>query len=163
MDYSGEEVNYIAGTPYLGASVRMYPGPGGYQGEFIAWDVANAKKVWSIKETDLPVYSGVLATAGDVVFYGTMDGYFRAVDARDGKVLWQMKLSSGIIGNPMTFIGPDGKQYVAIYAGIGGWMGAVALPSVSTDDEYAALGVVGAMKKIKQMTSPGGMLYVFGY
>ncbi len=95
MDYSGEEVNYIAGTPYLGASVRMYPGPGGYQGEFIAWDVANAKKVWSIKEADLPVYSGVLATAGDVVFYGTMDGYFRAVDARSGNVLWQMKLSSG--------------------------------------------------------------------
>ena len=163
MDYSGEEVNYIAGTPYLGASVRMYPGPGGYQGELIAWDVANAKKVWGIKETDLPVYSGVLATAGDVVFYGTMDGWFRAVDARSGNVLWQEKLTSGIIGNPMTFIGPDGKQYVAIYVGIGGWMGAVALPSVSTDDDYAALGVVGAMKKIKQMTNPGGAVYVFGY
>jgi PQQ-dependent dehydrogenase (methanol/ethanol family) len=163
MDYSGEDVNYIAGTPYLGASVRMYPGPGGYQGELIAWDVANAKKVWGIKETDLPVYSGVLATAGDVVFYGTMDGWFRAVDARNGNVLWQMKLASGIIGNPITFIGPDGKQYVAIYAGIGGWMGAVALPSVSTDDDYAALGVVGAMKKIKQMTNPGGAVYVFGY
>jgi lanthanide-dependent methanol dehydrogenase len=163
MDYSGEDVNYIAGTPYLGASVRMYPGPGGYQGELIAWDVANAKKVWGIKETDLPVYSGVLATAGDVVFYGTMDGWFRAVDARNGNELWQMKLTSGIIGNPITFIGPDGKQYVAIYAGIGGWMGAVALPSVSTDDDYAALGVVGAMKKIKQMTNPGGAVYVFGY
>ncbi len=163
MDYSGEDVNYISGTPYLGASVRMYPGPGGYQGELIAWDVANAKKVWGIKETDLPVYSGVLATAGDVVFYGTMDGWFRAVDSRSGGILWQEKLTSGIIGNPMTFIGPDGKQYVAIYAGIGGWMGAVALPSVSTDDDYAALGVVGAMKKIKQMTNPGGAVYVFGY
>ena len=163
MDYSGEDVNYIAGTPYLGASVRMYPGPGGYQGELIAWDVATAKKVWGIKETDLPVYSGVLATAGDVVFYGTMDGWFRAVDSRSGSILWQQKLTSGIIGNPMTFIGPDGKQYVAIYAGIGGWMGAVALPSVSTDDDYAALGVVGAMKKIKQMTNPGGAVYVFGY
>lgn len=163
MDYAGEEVNYIAGTPYLGASVRMYPGPGGYQGELIAWDVQNAKKVWGIKEADLPVYSGVLATGGDLVFYGTMDGYFRAIDARDGKVLWQMKLASGIVGNPMTFLGPDGKQYVAIYAGIGGWMGAVALPSVSTDDDYAALGVVGAMKKIKQMTAPGGELYVFSY
>lgn len=163
MDYSGEDVNYIAGTPYLGASVRMYPGPGGYQGELIAWDVAQAKKVWSVKEADLPVYSGVLSTAGDVVFYGTMDGYFRALDARNGSVLWEMKLSSGIIGNPMTFLGPDGKQYVAIYVGIGGWMGAVALPSVSTDDDYAALGVVGAMKKIKQMTSPGGALYVFSY
>ena len=82
MDYEGTAVNYIAGTPYLGASVRMYPGPGGYQGEFMAWDVANAKKVWSIKEPDFPVYSGVLSTGGDLVFYGTMDGWFRAVDAR---------------------------------------------------------------------------------
>jgi alcohol dehydrogenase (cytochrome c) len=61
----------------------------------------------------------------------------------------------------MTFLGPVGKQYVAIYAGIGGWMGAAALPSVSTDDPYAALGAVGAMAKIKSKTQPGDMLYVF--
>lgn len=163
MDYEGTAVNYIAGTPYLGASVRMYPGPGGYQGEFIAWDVANAKKVWSIKESDFPVYSGVLTTGGDLAFYGTMDGWFRAVDARSGKVLWQFKTSSGIVGNPMTFLGPDGKQYVAIYSGVGGWMGATALPSISTDDPYAALGVVGTMKKIKAATQPGDTLYVFSY
>lgn len=163
MDYQGTSVNYIAGTPYLGASVRMYPGPGNYQGELIAWDVANAKKVWSIKEPDLPVYSGVLSTGGGLVFYGTMDGWFRAVDAHTGKILWQFKTSSGIVGNPMTFVGPDGKQYVAIYSGIGGWMGATALPSVSLDDPYAALGVVGAMKKIKAVTQPGDTLYVFSY
>ena len=163
MDYEGTAVNYIAGTPYLGANVRMYPGPGGYQGEFIAWDVANAKKVWSIKEKDFPVYSGVLTTAGDLAFYGTMDGWFRAVDARSGKVLWQFKTGSGIVGNPMTFTGPDGKQYVAVYSGIGGWMGAAALPSVSTDDPYAALGVVGTMRNIKSVTQPGDMLYVFTY
>lgn len=161
MDYEGTAVNYIAGTPYLGASVRMYPGPGGYQGELIGWDVQNAKKAWSIKDPDLPVYSGVLATGGDVVFYGTMEGWFRALDAHSGKVLWQMRLASGIVGNPMTFTGPDGKQYVAIYAGIGGWMGATALPSVSTDDPYATLGATGAMKKIKSMTQPGDLLYVF--
>jgi alcohol dehydrogenase (cytochrome c) len=91
-----------------------------------------------------------------------MDGWFKAVDARSGKVLWQYKLASGIIGNPMTYLGPDGKQYVAIYAGIGGWMGAAALPDVSTDDDYAALGIVGAMKEIKKYTSPGGVVYVFG-
>jgi PQQ-dependent dehydrogenase (methanol/ethanol family) len=161
MDYEGTAVNYIAGTPYLGASVRMYPGPGGYQGEFMAWDVQNAKKVWSIKDSDFPVYSGVLTTGGDLAFYGTMDGWFRAVDDRSGKVLWQFKTASGIVGNPMTFTGPDGKQYVAIYSGIGGWMGATALPDISTDDPYAALGVVGAMKKIKSATQPGDMLYVF--
>ncbi len=163
MDYEGTDVNYIAGTPYLGASVRMYPGPGGYQGELIGWDVAHAKKLWGVKEADLPVYSGVLSTAGDVVFYGTMDGWFRAIDARDGKVLWQMKLASGIVGNPMTYLGPDGKQYIAIYSGVGGWMGAVADPNVSSDDDYAALGVVGAMKKIKEKTGLGDVLYVFGF
>jgi PQQ-dependent dehydrogenase (methanol/ethanol family) len=162
MDYMGTAVNYIAGTPYLGASVRMYPGPGGYQGELVAWDVAQGKKVWSVKEPDLPVYSGVLSTGGDLVFYGTMDGWFRALDAHSGKVLWQFKTPSGIVGNPMTFTGPDGKQYVAIYSGVGGWMGATALPEVSTDDPYAALGVVGAMKKIKTLSPPGDLLYVFG-
>jgi alcohol dehydrogenase (cytochrome c) len=161
MDYEGTAVNYIAGTPYLGASVRMYPGPGGYQGELIGWDVTHAKKVWSVKDTDLPVYSGVLSTGGDVVFYGTMEGWFRAIDAHSGKILWQMRLASGIVGNPMTFLGPDNKQYVAIYAGIGGWMGATALPSVSTDDPYATLGATGAMKKIKSKTQPGDLLYVF--
>jgi glucose dehydrogenase len=109
------------------------------------------------------VYSGVLSTGGDLAFYGTMDGWFRAVDDRSGKILWQFKTSSGIVGNPMTFTGPDGKQYVAIYSGIGGWMGATALPSISTDDPYAALGVVGAMKQIKAKTQPGDTLYVFSY
>ncbi len=162
MDYGGQEAGYISGTPYLGAAVKMKPGPGGYQGVVVAWDVKNAKPAWTIKEPPLPVYSGVLSTAGDVVFYGTMDGWFKAADARTGKPLWQSKLASGIVGNPMTYIGPDGKQYVAIYAGVGGWMGAVAFPDMSADDDYAALGVVGAMKEIKKYTSPGGMLYVFG-
>jgi PQQ-dependent dehydrogenase (methanol/ethanol family) len=163
MDYEGTAANYIAGTPYLGASVRMYPGPGGYQGELIGWDVEHAKKVWSVKDADLPVYSGVLSTGGDIVFYGTMEGWFRALDAHTGKILWQTRLASGIVGNPMTFLGPDGKQYVAIYSGIGGWMGATALPSVSTDDPYATLGAVGAMKKIKGLTQPGDLLYVFSF
>jgi lanthanide-dependent methanol dehydrogenase len=161
MDYEGTEANYIEGTPFLGASVKMYPGPSGHQGELVAWDVANARRAWAIDEGKFPVYSGVLATAGDVVFYGNMEGWFKAADARTGKVLWQQKLASGIVGNPMTFVGPDGKQYIAVYAGIGGWMGAVAFPTVSEDDPYAALGVVGAMKGIKEHTSPGDVLYLF--
>jgi glucose dehydrogenase len=163
MDYEGTAVNYIAGTPYLGASVRMYPGPGGYQGELIAWDVANAKKAWSVKDAVLPVYAGVLSTGGDLVFYGTMEGWFRALDAHTGKILWQFKTGSGIIGDPITFTAPDGKQYVAVFSGIGGWMGATALPSVSTDDPYATLGATGTMKPIKNLTQPGGTIYVFGF
>ena len=161
MDYMGTSANYIAGTPYLGASVRMYPGPGGYQGELVAWDVQNAKKLWTIKDPLFPVYSGVLATGGDLVFYGTMEGWFRAVDARSGKLLWEFKTSSGIVGDPMTFTGPDGKQYVAIYSGIGGWMGASAFPDVSADDPYATLGANGAMRNIKAYTQPGDTMYVF--
>jgi lanthanide-dependent methanol dehydrogenase len=163
MDYEGIESNYIAGTPYLGADVKMFPGPGGYQGELIAWDPVKAKPLWSIRERDLPVYSGVLATGGDVVFYGTMDGWFKAVDARSGAELWKFKVASGIVGNPITYTGPDGHQYVAVYSGVGGWMGATAFPSVSADDPYAALGVVGTMGKIKQLSGPGDVLYVFGF
>jgi PQQ-dependent dehydrogenase (methanol/ethanol family) len=163
MDYEGIEANYIAGTPYLGADVKMYPGPGGYQGELVAWDVAHARKVWGVKDPVLPVYSGVLATGGDVVFYGTLEGWFVALDARTGTELWKFHTGSGIVGNPITYRGPDGKQYVAIYSGVGGWMGAVAFPSVSTDDPYAGLGVVGAMKDIKKYTAPGNMVYVFGF
>ena len=161
MDHGSIQANYIAGTPYLGSSTTMYPGPGGYQGELVAWDVANAKKVWGIKDADLPVYSGVLATGGGLVFYGTMEGDFRAVDAKTGAVLWHFKTGSGIVGDPITFKGPDGKQYVAIYSGVGGWMGAVAFPSVSISDPYAALGVTGAMKAIKKLSAPGDSLYVF--
>ena len=162
MDYEGIEANYIAGTPYLGADVKMYPGPGGYQGELVAWDVAHNRKAWGVKEPKFPVYSGVLATGGDVVFYGTMDGWFKAVDARTGTELWKFHVASGIVGNPITYLGPDGKQYVAVYSGIGGWMGAVAFPEISADDPYAALGVVGAMKDIKKYTAPGSTVYVFG-
>lgn len=161
MDYKGMSVNYIAGTPYLGASVRMYPGPGGWQGALEAWDVAKAKIVWSIKDPLFPVYCGVLSTGGGVVFYGTLEGWFRAVDARTGKILWQFKTGSGIIGDPITFLGPHGKQYVAIFSGIGGWMGASALPSVTPDDPYATLGANGAMRNIKAYSAPGDTMYVF--
>jgi PQQ-dependent dehydrogenase (methanol/ethanol family) len=161
MDYKGMEANYIAGTPYLGADVKMFPGPGGYQGELEAWDFRTGKKVWGLKDDKFPVYSGVLSTAGDLVFYGTMEGWFRAVNARTGDLLWQFKTGSGIIGNPMTYIGPDGKQYVAVYSGIGGWMGAAAFASVSSDDNTAALGITGAMKGIKEYSAAGDTLYVF--
>jgi hypothetical protein len=76
-------------------------------------------------------------------------------------MLWQFKTASGIIGNPIAFKGPDGREYIAIFAGVGGWMGAVAFPSLSADDPYAALGVVGAMQPIKHITAPGAVLYVF--
>jgi lanthanide-dependent methanol dehydrogenase len=160
MNYEGIEANYIAGTPFVGASVKMFPGPGGYRGELVAWDPIKGRKVCSVKE-DLPLWSGVLTTAGDVVFYGTMDGWLKAIDARSCAELWKFKTGSGIVGNPIAYRGPDGKEYIAVYSGIGGWMGAVAFPAVSTDDPYTALGVAGAVPDLKQKTAMGGMLYVF--
>jgi len=119
MDYKGREVGYIAGTPYWGAQMTRHVGPGGNYGEFIAFDAAKGEKVWGIPEPFL-TYSGALVTAGDVAFYGTVDGWFRAVDARTGKILWSRKLGSGIISAPMSYRGPDGHQYVAIATGVGG-------------------------------------------
>jgi lanthanide-dependent methanol dehydrogenase len=160
MDMEGLEANYIAGTPYVGSNVKMYAGPGGHRGEFDAWDPVAGKKVWSIKE-DLPVWSGALVTAGDVVFYGTMDGWFKAVDARSGAPLWQFRVGSGIIGQPTTYRGPDGKQYVAILAGVGGWSGAIVAAGLDPRDSSGALGFTNAVKDLPEKTTKGGMLYVF--
>ncbi|HEY2378493.1 MAG TPA: methanol/ethanol family PQQ-dependent dehydrogenase [Gemmatimonadaceae bacterium] len=162
MDEEGLEANYIAGTPYVGSHVKMYAGPTGNRGAFDAWDPVAARVVWSVRE-DLPVWSGALVTAGDVAFYGTMDGWFKAVDARTGRELWKFKTGSGIVGQPMTYRGPDGKQYVAILSGIGGWPGAIVAANLDARDSSAALGFVNAMKDLPQKTTKGGMLYVFGF
>lgn len=160
MDFRGTEANYIAGTPYVGAEVKMFAGPGGNRGEFSAWDPVAAKKLWSIKER-FPVWSGAVATAGDVVFYGTMDRWFKAIHARTGELLWQLQLGSGIIGQPVTYLGPDDKQYVAVLAGVGGWAGAIVSGDLDPRDGTAALGFVNAMRDLPDYTSKGGALYVF--
>ena len=98
---------------------------------------------------------------GDVVFYGTMDGWFKAVDAKSGDELWKFKTGSGIIGQPTIFRGPDGKEYVAILSGVGGWAGAIVPAMLDPRDGTAALGFVNAMKDLPQVTSRGGTLYVF--
>ncbi|WP_348627448.1 MULTISPECIES: methanol/ethanol family PQQ-dependent dehydrogenase [unclassified Mesorhizobium] len=160
MDEQGVEVNYIAGTPYVGMNVRMIPGPGGNRGAFTAWDIAAEKPAWSLKE-NFPVWSGAVVTAGDIVFYGTMEGWFKAVSAKTGELLWQFKTSSGIIGQPVTYRGPDGHQYVAILSGVGGWAGAIVSGDLDPRDATAALGFVNAMKDLKNTTTAGGTLYVF--
>ncbi|HEX8172559.1 MAG TPA: methanol/ethanol family PQQ-dependent dehydrogenase [Thermoanaerobaculia bacterium] len=160
MDFEGVEANYIAGTPYLGANVRYYAGPGGHRGELMAWDVAHRRKVWGVRER-FPAYSGTVATAGDLVFYGTMDGWFKALDARSGKTLWQFKTGSGIIGQPVTYRGADGKQYVAVMSGVGGWPGAIVSGDLDPRDAGAADGFVGAMSDLPNHTDKGSTLYVF--
>ena len=159
-DEEGVQANYISGTPYVGANVKMYAGPGGNRGVFDAWDPINKRAVWSIKEK-FPVWSGALVTAGNVAFYGTMDGWFKAINAQTGQLLWQFKCGSGIIGQPVTFRGPDGKQYVSILSGVGGWAGAIVSGQLDPRDGTAALGFVNAMSDLPQATTRGGMLYTF--
>jgi PQQ-dependent dehydrogenase (methanol/ethanol family) len=156
----GLEANYIAGTPYVGMNAKMHAGPGGHRGEFTAWDPVAARRVWSVKEP-FPAWSGALATAGDVVFYGTMDGWFKALDARRGDVRWRYKVDSGIVGQPITYRAPDGKQYVAVLSGVGGWPGLIVTNALDRRDGSAALGFANAMKDLPQHTRKGGTLYVF--
>jgi lanthanide-dependent methanol dehydrogenase len=160
MDYEGVEVKYAAGQPYVGAIVRMFPGPGGNRGAFIAWDPIQGKIMWSDKE-NLAAYGGALATAGDLVFYGTMEGWLKAVDQKTGKMLWEYKTPSGIIGNPMTYVGPDGKQYVAVLSGIGGWAGIGVAAGIGAEDPTAGLGALGAFGDAGSFSTQGGVLTVF--
>jgi PQQ-dependent dehydrogenase (methanol/ethanol family) len=161
MDEEGVSANYIAGTPYVGMNVKMYAGPGGNRGEFEAWNPQTGKQVWAIKE-DLPVWSGTVVTAGDIAFYGTMNGWFKAVDARNGTLLWQFQTGSGIVSQPITYRAPDGHQYVAVLSGVGGWSGAIVAGGLDARDSSAALGFVNAMRDLPEKTKKGGMLYVFG-
>ncbi len=161
MSFKPSEVGYIAGTPYVGATVDMYAGPGdGYRGAFMAWDIVGRKKVWQIKER-FPVWSGTVVTAGDVAFYGTMDRWFKAVNARTGEVLWQFLAPSGFIGQPVTYEGSDGRQYVAILSGVGGWSGAVATAELDPRVRNGALGFVGATQDLPAFTTGGSTLLVF--
>jgi glucose dehydrogenase len=166
MNYEPVEVKFTAGAPYVGVNVLLFPGHEGKDddwGALIAWDATTGKRVWEVREK-FPAWSGVLATGGGLVFYGTLDGWFKAVDAKSGKVLWQHKVGSGIIGAPMTFLGPDGKQYIATYSGVGGRFALPVAAGLPPDDPFGALGAVGAVYRsgLDKATTPGGMLYVFG-
>jgi PQQ-dependent dehydrogenase (methanol/ethanol family) len=159
MDYEPFRVSYTAGQPYVGATLAMYPAPGshGGMGNFIAWDNIEGKIKWSIPE-QFSVWSGALATAGDVVFYGTLEGYLKAIDASSGDELYSFKTPSGIIGNVMTYE-HGGKQYVGILSGIGGWAG-IGLAAGLTDPN-AGLGAVGGYAALSDYTALGGQLTVF--
>jgi lanthanide-dependent methanol dehydrogenase len=158
MDYEPFRVSYTAGQPYVGATLSMYPPPGKTNmGNFIAWDARTGKIVWSLPE-QFSVWSGALATAGGVVFYGTLEGYLKAVDAKTGKELYKFKTPSGIIGNVTTYE-QGGKQYIAILSGVGGWAG-IGLAAGLTDPT-AGLGAVGGYAALRNYTSLGGQLTVF--
>jgi PQQ-dependent dehydrogenase (methanol/ethanol family) len=158
MDYEPFKVSYTAGQPYVGATLSMYPPAGdSHMGNFIAWDNKTGKIVWSNPEP-FSVWSGALATAGGVVFYGTLEGYLKAVDAKTGKELYKFRTPSGIIGNVTTYEN-NGKQYIAVLSGVGGWAG-IGLAAGLTDPT-AGLGAVGGYAALSNYTALGGTLTVF--
>jgi PQQ-dependent dehydrogenase (methanol/ethanol family) len=181
MDYEPFRVSYTAGQPYVGAILTMYPPPGETNmGNFIAWDARTGKIAWANKEP-FSVWSGALATAGDVIFYGTLEGYLKAVDAQTGKELYRFKTPSGIIGNVNTYE-HNGRQYVAVLSGVGGWAG-IGLAAGLLGEEgagawqsavnpgreetgqravaTAGLGAVGGYASLANYTTLGGTLTVF--
>lgn len=159
MTYEPFKVEYTAGQPYVGATLTMFPGPSenGDMGNFIAWDPAQGRIVWSDPER-FSVWSGALSTDGGVTFYGTLEGYLKAVSTKDGHELWKAKLPSGIIGNVFTYE-YAGRQYVGVYSGIGGWAG-IGMAAGLTEPT-AGLGAVGGYKDLSHFTNLGGTLFVF--
>ncbi len=159
MDYEPFRVAYTAGQPYVGATLAMYPAPNshGGMGNFIAWDNIKGEIKWSLPE-QFSVWSGALATAGGVVFYGTLEGYLKAVDAETGKELYKFKTPSGIIGNVMTYE-HGGKQYIGILSGVGGWAGIGLAAGLTNPND--GLGAVGGYAALSDYTELGGQLTIF--
>ena len=159
MDYEPFKVDYVAGQPYVGATLSMYPAPGGtHMGNFIVWDAGTGKIVQS-KDEKFSVWSGALVTAGGIACYGTLEGYLKCVDANNiNKELFKFKTPSGIIGNVFTYE-HKGKQYLGVFSGIGGWAGIGMAAGLEKDQD--GLGAVGGYKELRDYTELGGSLTVF--
>ena len=153
MTYEPVESKYVSGQPWVGATLTMFPGPDGVMGGFAAYDPMTNKKVWYNKEK-FSAWGGALTTASDLVFFGTLDRWLKAVDAQTGKELWKFQVGSGVIGNAFTY-GNKGKQYVGVFSGIGGWAGvAMNLGMTNPTDALGAAG--GYAELVKYNAAPGG-------
>jgi glucose dehydrogenase len=156
-------VSYTAGQPYVGATLEMYPAGKVLKdnttntGNFIAWDARVGKIVWSHPE-QFSAWGGATTTAGGLAFYGTLEGYLKAVDLKSGKELYKFKTPSGIIGN-VTVYEHKGREYVAVLSGVGGWAGIGLAAGLSKSNE--GLGAVGNYKGLADYTALGGVLTVF--
>jgi methanol dehydrogenase (cytochrome c) subunit 1 len=157
MDWEPFMLPYRAGQFFVGATLNMYPGPKGTLGQVKAMNSVTGKMEWEVQEK-FAVWGGTTATAGDLVFYGTLDGYIKARHSKTGEELWKFKLPSGVIGHPITYK-HNNKQYVAIYYGVGGWPGVGLVFDLA--DPTAGLGAVGAFKELAHYTQMGGGVMVF--
>lgn len=163
MDWEPFMLPYRAGQFFVGATLNMFPGPKGNRqgyeglGQVKAYNAVTGQHKWEVMER-FAAWGGTTATAGSVVFYGTLDGFFKARDSDTGKLLWKFKMPSGAIGYPITYM-HNGVQYVAIYYGVGGWPGVGLV--FDLQDPTAGLGAVGAFKNLQKWTQQGGGMLVF--
>src|SRR5688572_10353891 len=163
MDWEPFMLPYRAGQFFVGATLWMYPGPKGDRqnylglGQIKAYNAITGDYKWEKMER-FSVWGGTLATAGNLVFYGTLDGFLKARNSDTGELLWKYKLPSGVIGHPMTYE-HKGTQYVATMYGVGGWPGVGLV--FDLQDPTAGLGAVGAFKKLANYTQMGGGVMVF--
>lgn len=160
MDMEARDTTFMPGTAFTGGNLRLSPAPGLSAGALVGWDIAAGHAVWEQAEP-LPVEGGALATAGGLVFYGTTDGFFKALDAGNGVELWHFRGSSGIVGQPISYLGPDGRQYVAVLAGLGGVPGSASGREIDMRDATAANGQAQALRALPPRADGGGMLYIF--
>lgn len=143
MDIWNEPIAYKKGAAYLGAGFTIRTLNDDYIGALRAIDPKTGRIVWEQKN-GAPLWGGVLATAGNLVFWGTPEGYLKAADAKTGKVVWQFQTGSGVVAPPVTWQ-QDGVQYVSV---VSGWGGAVPLWG-------------GDVAKKVNYLEQGGMVWVF--
>ena len=158
MDYQAFSVKYRGGFPYVGATLSMFPADhGNTRGRLIAFNPVSGETKWAVNEM-FQVYSGPLTTDSGVLFYGTLDGWFKAADQTTGKTLYQFHAPSGIISNPISYT-YKGKQYVAVLSGVGGWAAIGLAEGLTKGTE--GLGAVGLTTSLADYTNLGGTLMVF--
>jgi PQQ-dependent dehydrogenase (methanol/ethanol family) len=158
MDYEPFKVSYTPGQPYVGATLSMFPPEGKTNtGHFTIWDGAAGKIVHQHDEP-FSVWSGVLTTAGGIACHGTLEGFFKCRDQKDGAELFKHRLPSGSIGNVMTYA-VGGKQYIGLFSGVGGWAG-IGL-AAGLEKPTDGLGAVGNYAGLKSYTDLGGTLTVY--
>ncbi len=148
MEIWNEPITYKKGAAYLGAgfTIKTLDAKeigGDYIGALRAVDPATGKIVWESRN-NAPLWGGVMTTKGGLVFYGTPEGYLKALDAKSGKELWKFQTGSGVVAPPITWE-QDGEQYIAV---VSGWGGAVPLWG-------------GDVAKKVNYLNQGGMVWVF--
>ena len=114
MTYHVEETPYPGGKLWLGGAFKTIPGEEQW-GRLVAVNLDTGKVVWGVK-TPQPLIGGVLATAGDLVFNGEANGWFKAYHAQNGKELWKYNCGAGVNAPPVSYM-VNGKQYIAVAAG----------------------------------------------